>query len=298
MKIAINGFGRIGRNFLRSVLQDPEARKKIEVVAINLGPMAPKAAAHLFKYDTLLGTWPGTVELENNVLLIDGKKIMLSNEFDPACCLWKVNDVAWVVESSGCFAYRDGAAKHLQAGADYVLVTAPMKGEDVTIIPGVNFDAFNSAKDKIVSLGSCTTNALIPILKVLLDHCGLVQGYMTTVHAYTNTQVLLDVEHKDLRRARAAALNIIPTTTGAALAIAKLFPDLEGKVPCMAIRVPVAKVSLVDVSFTADRPMTVESINCAFEAAAKKGSLHGIVAVSHEPLVSSETIMPIAIRLS
>ncbi len=287
MNVAINGFGRIGRNFLRCVLEDPIARKNLNIVAINLGPMNLECAAHLFKHDTLLGTWPGTVELEGTELVIDGKEIHLSSACNPCDCPWKKLDIEWVVESSGCFVDREGCSGHIAAGAPYVLVTAPMKGEDINIIPGVNLDQFNAQKHKIVSLGSCTTNALMPILKVLLEECGLQFGFMSTIHAYTNDQVVLDVGHKDLRRARAAALNIIPTTTGAALMVAKLFPQLKDKMPSTSIRVPVGKVSLLDVSFTSNKPMSGDLINAVFMKAAK-GDLQSIIGYSDEPLVSSD----------
>ncbi len=287
MNVAINGFGRIGRNFLRCVLEDPIARKKLKIVAINLGPMNLDCAAHLFKHDTLLGTWPGTVELKGSKLVIDNQEICLSSACNPCDCPWSSLNVEWVVESSGCFVDREGSSGHLEAGAPYVLVTAPMKGEDINIIPGVNMDQFDAQKHKIVSLGSCTTNALMPILKVLLEECGLQFGFMSTIHAYTNDQVILDVGHKDLRRARAAALNIIPTTTGAARMVAALFPQLKDKMPCTSIRVPVGKVSLLDVSFTSNKPMTPELINAVFMKVAS-GNLHSIIGYSDEPLVSSD----------
>lgn len=287
MNVAINGFGRIGRNFLRCVLEDPIARKKINIVAINLGPSSYQTSAHLFKYDTLLGTWPGSVELKGDKLIIDGHTIQLSNECNPCDCPWKSMNIDWVVESSGRFVDIDEASGHLTAGAAHVLVTAPMSAEDTTIVPGVNMDQFNAQEHAVVSLGSCTTNALMPTLKVLLEQCGMESGYMSTVHAYTNDQVVLDVGHKDLRRARAAALNIIPTTTGAAKMVAALFPQLKDKLPCTSIRVPVGKVSLLDVSFAANKPMSVEFINDALKKAAQ-GNLHAIMGYSDEPLVSSD----------
>lgn len=287
MNIAINGFGRIGRNFLRAVLEDSRARKKLNVVAINLGPMSLETAEHLFKNDSLLGRWPGTVELKGNELIVDGHAMCLSSACEPDACPWKSQDIEWVVESSGCFTNREGASGHLQAGAAHVLVTAPMKGEDISVIPGVNMDEYNSESHKIVSMGSCTTNALMPVIKVLLDQCGLQFGFMTTIHAYTNDQVLLDVGHRDLRRTRAAAINIIPTTTGAARMVDRLFPQLENKIACTAIRVPVAKVSLLDISFTSDKKMSAELINRVFRAVAE-GDLKNIVGYSDEPLVSSD----------
>lgn len=287
MNIAINGFGRIGRNFLRCVLEDPQAHNSLKVVAINLGPSSDlETARHLFKYDTLLGTWPGKVQLDSNTLVIDGHPIQLLTEANPADCRWKSMDIDWVVESSGKFIDTKGAQGHIQAGARHVLVTAPMKDDAVTLVPGVNLHEYK-ASDVIVSLGSCTTNALMPILKVLLSECDLQSGYMTTIHAYTNDQVILDVGHKDLRRARAAALNIIPTSTGAARMVTQLFPQLKDKMPSTSIRVPVGKVSLVDVSFNSTQALSVELINNALKEASMS-SLNGIMGYSREQLVSSD----------
>ncbi len=287
MRIAINGFGRIGRNFIRAVFQDKQALQVIETVAINLGPMKPEAAQHLFTYDTFLGKYSGSVVLENTTLIIDGYAIKLITEMDPSACPWQQLKIDWVVESSGAFTDREGASKHITAGAHYVLISAPSVDADIMIIPGVNLEQFDLQKHIIVSLGSCTTNAIIPTLKVLIDKCGLEYGFMTTIHAYTNSQVLLDIEHKDLRRARAAAQNIIPTTTGAAQAIGQVIPQLKNKMACTAIRVPVAKVSLIDVSFVCNCPLAIESINQEFFKAAK-GYMKGIIDISMEPLVSSD----------
>jgi len=287
MRIAISGFGRIGRNFLRSIFCDKKAREILDVVAINLGPMNPEAAKHLFKYDTLLGKYPGTVELSNTELIIDGCTIALLTQIDPSTCPWRQLKVDWVVESSGAFTKRDGAAKHLAAGSKHVLISAPSNDADVMIIPGVNTQEFDAQQHVIVSLGSCTTNAIMPTLKVLFDRCGLEYGFMTTIHAYTNSQVLLDVEHKDLRRARAAALNIIPTTTGAANAIGQIIPQLKNKMACTAIRVPIGKVSLIDVSFICNCSVSIENINQEFSKAAE-GRMKGIIDISFEPLVSSD----------
>ena len=215
VRIAINGFGRIGRNFLRTIMYDPIARKKIQVVAINLGPDKKDFAAHMFNYDTLMGTYNGSVSIEGNELVIDDHRIQLLTELDPLKINWKNLAIDWVVECSGHFTTKEGASKHLQSGAGHVLISAPAHDEDVTIIPGVNDEHLIQIKHKIVSMGSCTTNAALPMLKVLHDAFTIEHGFMTTVHAYTNSQVLLDVDAKDLRRSRAAALNIIPTTTGA-----------------------------------------------------------------------------------
>jgi glyceraldehyde 3-phosphate dehydrogenase len=287
VRIAINGFGRIGRNFLRTILQNPLARKKLEVVAINLGPAKKEFVAHMFMYDTLMGTYQGSVTLEDNVLVIDGVRIQLLTELDPVKLPWKSLNIDWVVECTGHFTKREGASKHLQAGAQYVLISAPAHDEDVTIIPGVNDAMFNPQQHKIVSMGSCTTNAVLTMLKVLHDTFTIQRSFMTTVHAYTNSQVLLDVEAKDLRRSRAAALNIIPTTTGAMNVMGKVIPDLAGCVQAIAIRVPVAKVSLIDLTVITKESLTVDAINAAFLSAAQ-GPMRGILAITTEPLVSSD----------
>ncbi len=287
LRVAINGFGRIGRNFLRSVLGDSKALKKIDIVVINVGSANPDTVAHMFKYDTLMGTYPEQVFVKNNQLVIGDRKIDLIAECDPQKINWCTYKVDWVVECSGQFTKREKAQLHLGSGATHVLISAPAKDEDIAIIPGVNEDQFNPKKDKIVSLGSCTTNAIVPMLKVLNDAFGVQDGFMTTIHAYTNTQVLLDVEDSDLRRSRAAALNIIPTTTGATKMIDKILPELAGKIQGMAIRVPVAKVSIIDLTFNAQKAISVDAIHDAFKKAAK-GSMKGIVDVTHEPLVSSD----------
>lgn len=288
VKIAINGMGRIGRNFLRILMLNSEIKKQIEVVAVNIGPADRAAAAHMFKYDTIMGTYPGTVSVEGNYLIIDGKKIILISESDPAKANWGALAIDWVVDCTGAFTDRARAQLHIDAGAKHVLISAPAHDEDVAIVPGVNEERYNSQSDKIVSLGSCTTNALMPTLKVLNDVFGITEGYMTTVHAYTNTQVLLDVEaDSDLRRSRAAALNIIPTSTGAAKMVASIMPELKGKIDGMALRVPVAKVSLMDFAFTAQKKITREAINEAFIAAGN-GCMKGILGFTNEPLVSSD----------
>lgn len=287
INVAINGFGRIGRNFLRALLSNNTASKKITVSVINIGPAKLDMIAHMFKYDTLLGTFPETVSYENGFLFIGDHKIAIIAEVDPKAIDWKKYHVQWVVESSGQFTSRDRAELHIHAGAPYVLISAPAKGEDISIIPGVNENDFNPQKDKVVSLGSCTTNAFVPMLKLLDDAFGIAQGFMTTIHAYTNTQVLLDVEDSDERRSRAAALNIIPTTTGASKMVGKLLPNLEGKVDAVAIRVPVAKVSLIDLVIHATSSLTPEGVNTVFKKASE-GALKGIVGYSQEPLVSSD----------
>lgn len=287
MNIAINGFGRIGRNFLRAVLLDPNAARILKVAAINIGPARLDMVAHMFKYDTLMGTYPGQVILEGDELIIDELHIKIIAQRDPLLIDWKLYNIDWVVESSGFFTKRDQANKHIQAGAGAVLITAPAQGEDIAIVPGVNMQFFDRAKHKIVSLGSCTTNAFITLLKALNDAFEITDGLMTTVHAYTNTQVLLDVESEDLRRSRAAALNIIPTTTGVSKLVGTLIPSLAGKIQAVAIRVPVAKVSLIDFSFTAKKPLSVAAIHDACVAVAQT-DMAGIVDLTFEPLVSSD----------
>lgn len=285
LRIAINGFGRIGRNFLRTLLLDYKSQQKLKIVAINIGPANRESIAHMFKYDTIMGSYPGYVALEENELLVDDQRIRIFSEKEPQLLPWQSLNIDWVVEASGHFTHRQEAELHRQAGAGNVLITAPAKDEDIAIIPGVNDAAFNAKEHHIVSLGSCTTNALVPMLKVLDDAFGIQNGCMTTVHAYTNTQVLLDVEGEDIRRSRAAALNIIPTSTGSAKMVVKILPQLAGRIEATAIRVPVAIVSLIDLTFTTQKMVTVSAINQAFTEA-KQGSMHGIVDITTEPLVS------------
>ena len=243
--------------------------------------------AHMFKDDSLMGTYKGSVAMKGSDLIIDGHPIKLLAELDPINLPWQSLAIDWVVESSGHFTHRDGASKHLQAGAGAVLITAPAKDEDVTIIPGVNDAAYEKGKQRIVSLGSCTTNAFLTMLKVLHDEFIVERCFMTTVHAYTNTQVLLDVEQSDPRRSRAAAINIIPTSTGAMQVMGKVIPDLIGCVEAIAIRVPVAKVSLIDLTFMGKKPVTIDAMNTAFTKAAN-GAMRGILGITMEPLVSSD----------
>ncbi|MCL4229545.1 type I glyceraldehyde-3-phosphate dehydrogenase [Candidatus Dependentiae bacterium] len=288
LRIAINGFGRIGRNFLRVVLADAYAREKLDIVAINIGPSDPAMLAHLFKYDTLMGTFSGDVSYGQGTLIINGMHVAIVAERDPQRISWGQFSIDWVVDASGKFTYREGAQFHLNAGARYVLITAPAKDEDITIIPGVNAHEYNPNIHRIVSLGSCTTNAVVPMLKVLHEAFQIVTGFMTTVHAYTNDQVLLDVAHKDPRRARAAALNIVPTTTGAMKVLDKVYPPLAGKIGGSALRVPVGKGSLVDITVMVTTPCSRDVINEAFLKAAQNKDLRSIVGVSSEPLVSSD----------
>ena len=286
-RIAINGFGRIGRTFLRTILTDKQAQQQLDVVAINCGPTGYDSIGHFFKYDTLMGTFPDAIRVADNILTIGDKRIQLMAQADPAKIDWKALSIDWVVESSGHFTKRDDAAKHIQAGAARVLLTAPAHGDDVTIIPGVNNADYNSAKDYIVSLGSCTTNAFAPLLKIMDDAFGIQSCFMTTVHAYTNTQALLDNQMADLRRGRAAALNIIPASTGASSMVKRIFPHLADVVQAQGLRVPVGKVSILDLVLHTKKQLTVQQIHDAATAAAD-GSMRGIVAFTQEQLVSSD----------
>lgn len=286
-KIAINGFGRIGRTFLRILLENKAACKDITVTAINIGPSSPDHLTHFFKYDTILGKFDGDVSSSNNTLTINGQCITIIAESDPRKINWKKIDIDWIVDASGYFRTREKAQQHIDAGAKKVLITAPATDEDVTIIPGVNDDTYNAQKHHIVSLGSCTTNCFAPMVKVLKDTFDLQNGLMTTIHAYTNDQVLLDVEHKDPRRARAAALNMIPTKTGADKVIVKIFPELAGKIAAHCVRVPTPIVSLVDFTFTTKDTLTIETVNTAFKKAADS-NLKNILGFCDEPLVSSD----------
>ena len=286
MKIAINGFGRMGKAFLRSVLADATTHETITVAALNVGPHDIALTAHLFKYDSLMGTYPGTVEVRGNHIVIDNQIIPVFNEVDPEKLPWKEQGIDWVVECSGKFSDRQGASKHMHAGAKKVLISAPAHNEDATIIMGVN-DTDYADGMQIVSLGSCTTNALVPLLKILDDLCGIEKAFMTTVHAYTNTQVLLDVGIGDTRRSRAAALNIVPTGSGATSTLKKVLPHLADKVEGCALRVPVAKVSLIDITFLMTHACTAEQMHAALSTAASH-SLKGILDITYQPLVSSD----------
>jgi glyceraldehyde 3-phosphate dehydrogenase len=283
VKVGINGFGRIGRNILRAARQQGA---DIEFVAVN-DITTPATLAHLLKYDTILGRFPGTVSLEGDSLVVDGKSIKVLAERDPKNLPWGDLGADIVIESTGKFTDATLAKAHIEAGAKKVIISAPAKNEDLTVVMGVNEKAYDPAKHHILSNASCTTNCLAPVAKVLNDSFGIESGLMTTVHAYTNDQVILDFPHKDLRRARAAAQAIIPTTTGAAKAVALVLPELKGKFHGMALRVPVPDVSLVDLTVILSQPATVDSINAAFREAAA-GSLKGILGVSDEPLVSAD----------
>ena len=282
IKVGINGFGRIGRLVLRSALQ--HGVKDIDFVAVN--DLTDAASlAYLLKYDSNFGILPNDVKAEGDAIVVDGKKIKVVSEKDPASLPWKELGVDVVVESTGIFRDADSAGKHLAAGAKKVIISAPAKGDVATFVLGVNEEKYDSAKDNIVSNASCTTNCIAPVVKVIQDAVGVKKGLMTTIHSYTNDQRILDFPHKDLRRARAAALSMIPTTTGAAKAVGLVIPELKGKLDGLAIRVPTPTVSLVDVVLQTNKETTAEEINKALTAAAN-GKLKGILGVSTEPLVS------------
>jgi glyceraldehyde 3-phosphate dehydrogenase len=281
-RVAINGFGRIGRLVARALLQKPDSG--LELVSVNdLGDAESNAL--LFKRDSVHGPYPGEVRADGNDLIIDGKRIHVTAEKDPAKLPHAANRIDIVLECTGFFADRDKAGAHLTAGAKKVLISAPAKGADLTVVYGVNHDKLTSGH-MIVSNASCTTNCLAPLAKVLNDNIGIARGLMTTVHAYTNDQKILDQIHPDKRRARAAAMSIIPTTTGAARAVAEVLPELKGKLDGSAIRVPTPNVSLVDLTFTPNRDTTVEEVNAVLKAASETGPLAGILDYSDEPLVS------------
>ncbi|UCF40600.1 MAG: type I glyceraldehyde-3-phosphate dehydrogenase [Gemmatimonadota bacterium] len=280
-KVGINGFGRIGRLVLRAITQ---SGADLEVVAVNDITDA-KTLAHLLKYDSVHGRYPGTVEVKGDGFVMDGRSVKVLSEKDPASLPWKKLGVDIVLEATGIFRSRDTAGKHLDAGAKKVVISAPGKNEDLTIVMGVNHERYDPVNHHVVSNASCTTNCLVPVVKVLRDTFGFARGFMTTIHAYTNDQRILDLPHTDLRRARAAAMSIIPTSTGAAKATALVIPELKGKIDGVALRVPTANVSLVDLTCVVETPTTTENVNDAFRKAAA-GPLKGILAVSDEPLVS------------
>jgi glyceraldehyde 3-phosphate dehydrogenase len=280
-KIAINGFGRIGRCTLRAALS---RRENLEIVAIN-DLDKPSSLAHLFKYDSVHRTWPGDVSATEKGIVIDGREILVIAERDPASLPWKSLGVEVVLECTGRFTDRAGAEKHLAAGAKKVLISAPGKGPDLTMAFGINHEAYDPKKHHVISNASCTTNCLSPVAKVLLDAFGIEKGLMTTVHSYTNDQRILDLMHDDLRRARAAALSMIPSTTGAAKSIGEVLPQLKGKLNGLAVRVPTPNVSLVDLTVTTTKNTTQEEVNAAFKKAAD-GSLKGVLEYSDAPTVS------------
>ena len=282
VKVGINGFGRIGRVVFRAALKNPN----IEIVAVNDLTDA-EMLAHLLKYDTVHGTLEEEIAVEGDYIIVGDKKVKVTAERDPALLPWGELGVDVVVESTGRFTKREDAAKHLEAGAKKVVISAPAKGEDITIVMGVNHDQYDPANHHVLSNASCTTNCLAPFAKVLNDKFGIVRGMMTTVHSYTNDQQILDLPHKDYRRARAAAESIIPTTTGAAKAVSLVLPELKGKLNGMAMRVPTPNVSVVDLVAELNTNTTAEEVNAVLKAAAE-GELKGILAYSEEPLVSRD----------
>ncbi|MDI6874606.1 type I glyceraldehyde-3-phosphate dehydrogenase [Candidatus Solincola sp.] len=283
VKVGINGFGRIGRLFLRAA-----AGKDVDIVAVN-DLTDPATLAHLLKYDTVFGRYPGEVSAGEGKLVVDGKEIKVLSQSDPALLPWKDLGVEAVIEATGRFTAREKASKHLEAGARKVIITAPATDPDITVVMGVNHDKYDPSSHHIVSNASCTTNCLAPVVKVLMESFGVESGFMTTVHAYTNDQRTLDLPHKDLRRARAAAGNIIPTSTGAARAIGLVIPELKGKMDGIAMRVPVMDGSVVDLTAVLSREVSKEEINAAMKEAAE-GALKGILEYTEDPIVSSDVI--------
>jgi glyceraldehyde 3-phosphate dehydrogenase len=282
VRVGINGFGRIGRSFVRSHLGNPA----LDLVLIN-DITDVKTLAHLLRHDSVHGRFPGTVEASDNELVIGGDRVRISAERDPARIPWKETGADIVIEATGLFVKRDEAAKHLTGGARKVLISAPAKDPDVTLACGINLDVYRPGEHHIISNASCTTNCLAPVAKVLHETFGIVSGLMTTIHSYTNDQKILDLPHKDLRRARAAALSMIPTSTGAAKALKEVLPAMAGKLDGTAIRVPTPNVSLVDLTVRLEKPARRDQINDAYRKAAA-GPLEGILAVSDEPLVSCD----------
>jgi glyceraldehyde 3-phosphate dehydrogenase len=283
VRVGINGFGRIGRNYLRAA-----KGKDVEVVAVN-DLTDNKSLAHLLKYDSTFGRLDGDVSYDDESITVAGQRIAASAQRDPAQLPWGDLGVDVVIESTGHFTKRDDAALHLKGGARKVIISAPAKDEDVTIVMGVNHDKYDPASHDIISNASCTTNSVVPLAKVLLDNFGIEKGFMTTIHAYTNDQVILDFPHKDLRRARSAAVNTIPTSTGAAKAASLVIPELKGKLDGIALRVPVEDGSLTDLAVVLGRDTTVEEINDAYRQAAE-GPLQGIIRYSTDPIVSRDIV--------
>jgi len=280
VRVGINGFGRIGRNIMRAALGD----KNIDFVAVNDLTNAA-TLAHLLKYDSVLGNLHARIEAKSDTISVDGDEFKVLSVRDPAQLPWKALGVDVVFESTGLFTNRDDAAKHVGAGAKKVVITAPAKGPDITVVLGVNEEKYDPAKHQIISNASCTTNCLAPVAKVVHHRFGIKKGWMTTIHSYTNDQQLLDLPHKDLRRARAAALSMIPTTTGAAVAVGEVLPDLKGKLDGISVRVPTPNVSLVDLAAVLEKKTTGEEVNAVLKEAAD-GPLKGILAMSTEELVS------------
>jgi glyceraldehyde 3-phosphate dehydrogenase len=286
IRVGINGFGRIGRQVLRVIKEEGIA--DIDVVAIN-DLTDTKTLAHLFKYDSVHRTFPGDVHAEQDAITIDGAEIKIFREKDPALLPWRSLGVDLVLEATGRFTNAEDARKHIDAGAKKVIISAPAKGEDITLVMGINSDAYDHAKHHIISNASCTTNCLVPMVKVIMDNFGFRHGLMVTIHSYTNDQNILDFPHKDLRRARAAAMSMIPTTTGAAKATALVLPQLKGKIDGVSVRVPTPDVSLTELTVEVERATSIEAVNTAFRDAAQH-SLAGILRYTDEELVSSDYI--------
>ncbi len=284
LRVAINGFGRIGRAFFRAA----QGNQKLEIVAIN-DLVTPKQITYLLKYDSVLGRFKGVVEERDYNLVANGKVVTLLRNDNPAELPWKAMEIDAVVESTGFFTSGERASRHLRAGARKVLITAPAKEPDVTIVPGVNTELYDRDRHNIISMASCTTNCLAPVAKILNEEFGIVKGFATTVHAYTNDQVLLDFQHRDLRRGRSAAMNIIPTTTGAAKAIGDVIPELKGKLDGLALRVPVPDVSLVDLSVLVGKVASTEEVNRVLRSSSER-NLKGIMEYVEEPVVSQDIL--------
>ena len=291
IRVGINGFGRIGRNVVRAA--QAMGVKEIDFVAVN-DITSTATLAHLLKYDSVHGRFPGDVVAEKDAIIVAGDAMRVLAEKDPAKLPWKELGVDVVLESTGRFTERSQAALHLEGGARKVIISAPGKNEDITVVYGVNHESYDPARHDIISNASCTTNCLVPIVKVILDRFGFVNGFMTTVHSYTNDQQILDLPHKDLRRARAAAVSIIPTTTGAARATSLVIPEVKGKIDGVALRVPTPDVSVVSLAAVVDKPTTVDAVNNAFIEASQSGPLKGVIEVSHEPLVSVDYVGDVA----
>ena len=290
IRVGINGFGRIGRQVLRAAKQQLGAGGGVALDFVAVNDLTDtKTLAHLFKYDSVHRTYQGTVTSKEGSITVDGDEIKVFAEKDPSALPWKELGVDIVLESTGRFTDAEGARKHITGGARKVIISAPAKGEDITVVMGVNHDKYDAAKHNIVSNASCTTNCLVPMVKVVRDAFGFVRGSMVTIHSYTNDQNILDLPHKDLRRARAAAVSMIPTTTGAAKAAFLVIPELKGKIDGIAIRVPTPDVSFTDLAVVVDKPVTVQQVNAAFKAAAE-GPLKGYLQYSEEELVSSDYI--------
>jgi glyceraldehyde 3-phosphate dehydrogenase len=285
VRVGINGFGRIGRNVFRAA---QAAQADIEWVAVN-DLTDNETLAHLLRYDSILGPYPGTIELSDDGLVVDGNELLVKAERDPADLGWGDLGVDVVLESTGLFTKREAAAKHLDAGAKKVIISAPGSEEDLTVVLGVNFDQYDADKHDVISNASCTTNCLAPFAKVVHEAVGIEHGLMTTIHAYTADQNLQDGPHKDLRRARAAAMNLVPTSTGAAKAVGLVLPELNGRLHGFAVRAPVPTGSVVDLTFVASRETTVDEVNAAFSAAAS-GPLEGILQYTEDPIVSSDIV--------